>query len=163
MTTTKATTDATTNLPSLYLPELNEKYLGKLDSMCYFENDTYYFSDHWITEHSNSNITDCCMKCEINSFCLSWSLYPTYLPTNVKTCRLYDSFRTNPQRKLGFNSGFNKKSTGFGFYSINDQFQLKFFDLTRNYSFLNMRHLFESHEQELLKEVVHDIEINVTF
>jgi hypothetical protein len=62
---------------------------------------------------------------------------------------------------LGYTSGFNSKTTGFGFYSINDQFQLKFFDLTGNYSFLNTRYVYDGYEQQVLKEVVQSIEDNV--
>ncbi len=162
MTTTKSgVIGATTLLPSLYLPELNKEPLNNSDSMCYFENDIHYFSDHWIIEHSDSNITECCLKCELNANCLSWTLYPTYSLTNSKTCRLYDAFRISPQWKLGYTSGFNSKTTGFGFYSINDQFQLKFFDLTGNYSFLNTRYVYDGYEQQVLKEVVQSIEDNV--
>lgn len=130
--------------------------------MCYYENNTHYFSSTFLCEHYNSNITDCCAKCEAKRSCLSWSLYPTYLPSNSYTCRLYDTFRLNAQFKMGFQSGFNQKSTGFGFYSINDQFQLKFFDLIGNYSYLNSRFVYDENDQSSLTNLVKDIEINAS-
>ncbi len=88
-------------------------------------------------------------------------MYPTYLPSNSYTCRLFDTFRLNAQNKIGFHSGFNQKSTGFGFYSINDQYQLKFFDLIGNYSYLNSRAVYDEIDQISLTRVIRNIESGI--
>ena len=131
--------------------------------MCYYENSTHYFSSTYLQEYYDSNLRECCEKCQLNELCLSWSLYPTNLPRNSFNCRLYDTFRQNPQATFGFHSGFNMKSTGFGFYSVNDRFQLKFFDLSGNYTFLNYRHVYDTDEQEALVNIIQSIETNVIF
>jgi len=114
-----------------------------------------------LSEYYDSSLEKCCEKCETNKFCASWSLYPTNLPSNSYTCRLYDTFRLNSQNKIGFQSGFNQKSTGFGFYSINDQYQLKFFDLVGNYSYLNSRAVYEETDQISLTRIIRSIESSV--
>jgi hypothetical protein len=115
-------------------------------------------------EYTNSNITDCCDKCNTNKFCYSWSIYPVtiqYSNNVIYTCRLFDSFRLNAQNKLGFQSGFNQKLSSFGFYSENDRFQLKFFNLIKNYTFLNALHLYEKEDQDLLAKMVEKIQKDV--
>lgn len=51
----------------------------------------------------------------------------------------------------------------FGFYSANDQFQARFFNLEGNYTFLNRQPVYPKENQDFLTEIVIDLEKNVSF
>jgi hypothetical protein len=49
----------------------------------------------------------------------------------------------------------------FGFYSANDQFQARFYNLEGNYTFLNRQPVYSKADQDYLTHIVADIESKV--
>lgn len=49
----------------------------------------------------------------------------------------------------------------YGFYSANDQFQARFYNLEGNYTFLNRQPVYRKEDQDYLTEIVVDLEQNV--
>jgi hypothetical protein len=107
-TTTEMIILETSTFSSLNLPILNEFNMS-LDSTCFYENNTSYYSAAYLIEYFNSNLLECCQICNVNQYCVSWTLFPV-INSNY-TCRLFDSFRPGPSDTAGHQSGFNQKST----------------------------------------------------
>ena len=178
----------TSTFGSLNLPILNYFNMS-LDTTCFYENNTSYYSAAYLIEYFNSNLFECCQICSVNHYCISWTLFP--VRNSNYTCRLFDSFRPGPSEVAGHQSGFNQKSTSntillliilirwlylkihihffflslikiaFGFYSANDQYQARFFNLEGNYTFLNRQPVYRREDQDFLTIIVKNLEINV--